>query len=140
MLLRPVRGFAGLGLRGVGDVLWLSGLGEEDAMHDGGRGDGCGIRLLCDCGGLHGVVRTGGAGVRRVATEMDGASALDGSVAIVGEGIAVDVSRSASTGAGLHVTIQVGESIAIVDGRCGRGAVGCEVGSIDSMAAGAGRL
>ena len=135
MLLQPVRSFAGLGLRSVADVLGLSRLGEEDTMHDRGRGNGCSIRLLCYCGSLHGVIRTGRAGVRRVATEMDGASALDGSISIVGEGIRVDMSRSASTRAGFHIAIRVGESIAVVDSRCGRGAVGCEVGSIDSMAA-----
>lgn len=136
MLLRP---FAGLGLRSVAHVLGLSGLREEDTMHDRGRSEGCRIRLLC-YGVVHRVVRTGGAKAGRVVTEVDGAAALDGSIAVVGEGIAVHVSRSAGTGAGLRIAVHVGESVAVVGGRWGSGAVGGEVGSVDRMAAGAGRV
>ena len=149
MLLHPVGRSAVILLRfgTVGDEFGLARLAEEDAVLDRRGGDGCSVRLVCRCGSLlHIVLGTAGARARGGESILDGASALDsGSVAVVGKGVVVVVvvglsSRSASSCVGFGVVVQATESAAVVDGRCGRSGAGSEIGSIDSLAAGAGRL
>lgn len=133
MLPQPVRRSAALGLGRVGDELGLTGLAEEDAVLDGGRRDGCGIGLLRVRGGREGgVPRAAGAGGRGVATELDGASALDGDVAdVVGRSAGARVGRGGAGQASEGVVAHVGV-------RWGGGAAGSIGGSIDGLAAGAG--
>ena len=148
MLLQPVRGSAVVLLRlgTVGDEFGLARLTEEDAVLDRRGRDGCSVRLVCRGGSLLQIVLgTAGARARGGATILDGASALDSrSIAVVRKGVAVVVvllsSWSASTRVRFGIAIQATESVAIVDGRCGRSVAGSEIGSIDSLAAGGGRV
>ena len=144
MLLKPMRRFAAVLLRlgTVGDEFGLARLTEEDAVLDGRGCDGCGVRLVCRRGGLllQVVLGAGGARARGAATILDGASALDGgSIAVVVVVVWLK-GRSASTRVGFGIAGQATESVAIVDGRCRRSVAGSEIGSIDSLAAGGGRV
>ena len=67
------------------------------------------------------VWRTASARVVDV-TVLDWASAFDWDVAVVGEGISIIVGQSAHASVRDSVAIQPTESIAIVEGRCGRSA------------------
>lgn len=67
------------------------------------------------------VGRTASAGGVDV-TVLDWASAFDWNVAVVSEGIPVIVGQSAHASVRDSVAIQPTKSIAIVEGRCGRGA------------------
>ena len=148
MLLQPVRISAVVLLRlgTIGDEFGLARLTEEDAVLDRRGRDGCSVRLVCRCGSLLQIVLgTAGARTRGGAAILDGAPALDSrSIAVVGKGVVVVVvllsSRSASTRVGFGIAIQATESVAIVDGRCGRSVAGSKIGSIDSLAAGGGRV
>ena len=140
MLPQSTCSFAILGLRRIGDELWLSRLTEELAMLGERRCDRCRcIRLLCSGRGLEWVSRTTSAGGWRVATELDGASALDdGNVVVFGEGIAVIMGRCAGTRVRCGIAVQATKEMGMVDGRCSRVAERSVGGSIDSLAAGAG--
>ena len=151
MLLRPVRCFAVilLWLGTVGNEFGLARLAEEDAVLDRRRRDGCGVRLVGRRGGLllQGIWAAAGARGRGGASVLDGAATLDGrrSVAVVGKGtVVVVVVLSSRRSAGLRVGfggfIQATEGVAVVNGRCGRSVAGSEIGSIDSLAAGEGRM
>ena len=129
MLPQTVCGFAVLGLGRVRDELGLSRLTEHQAMLGKRRCDRCGrVGLFGGCRGFWGV-----------ATELDGASALDGDiVVVVGECVGVIVGRCAGTGVSGSIAVQATKEMSSVDSRGGGGAERSVGRSIDSLAAGTG--
>ena len=105
-------GRLGLGFRTVGDELWLARFAEEDAVLDGGRGDGGGVRVL---GGA-------GVGLRGEAAELDLAAAFDG------DGVGV----SGGEGGGAGARAGGGEGVGLVEG----GGCGCAGGGVEGVGGG----